>query len=166
MEAVAQVARELREAGIRCPRVSGGNSSVLCLVADGDWLPAEVTELRCGEALLLGHDAMFYKPLAGCSQDACRVRTEVVEEYTRRSAEGPVRRLVLAVGSRDLGGGDVGFSEPGLREIGRSADYLVIEAGKGSEGITVGMQIEMIPDYEALASAWMCPYVEVRLDKS
>ena len=52
-------------------RVSGGNSSLLWLLAAGERLPAEVTELRCGEALLLGQDALHYRPLPGCRTDAC-----------------------------------------------------------------------------------------------
>jgi predicted amino acid racemase len=165
VEAVAQAARLLLAAGIPVPRVSGGNSSVLWLVANGQHLPPEITELRCGEALLLGHDALYYRPLPGCSQDACRLRAEVVEEYTKPSTQGTARRLVLAAGRRDLGAGSVRFLQPGLREVGRSADYLVVEAGEAGGKISVGMTIEMIPDYGALVSAWMSPYVEVRLDE-
>jgi predicted amino acid racemase len=160
---VAQVARDLRAAGLTVPRVSGGNSSVLWLVAGGQELPPEVTELRCGEALLLGHEALHYQQLPGCRADACRIRTEVVEEYTRPSAAGPVRRVVLAVGRQDLGTGAVKFLEPDLREIGRSSDYLVVEADGASGRIASGTKVVMIPAYEALVAAWMSPYVDIRL---
>ena len=163
VEAVAQASRDLRDAGLPLSRVSGGNSSALWLVARGEGLPAEVTELRCGEALLLGHDALHHQPLPDCREDACRVRVEVVEEYTRPSAGGPVRRLVLAAGRQDLSTGTVKFVEAGLKEIGRSADYLVVEVGGGSGGMPAGTKLEMIPDYEALVAAWMSPYVDVRL---
>jgi predicted amino acid racemase len=142
--------------------VSGGNSALLWLVEQGETLPPEVTELRCGEALLLGQDALYYRPLAGCRGDACVLRAEVVEEYTRPAAGGPSRRLLLGVGRQDLGGGAVRFAEPGLREIGRSSDYLVVEVEDDRPGKRVGKMVEMIPGYEALVAAWMSPYVELR----
>lgn len=163
VEAVARAAGALRAAGLPVGRVSGGNSSLLRLLAEGEELPPEVTELRCGEALLLGQDALHYRPLPGCRPDACVLRAEVVEEYTRWTAEGPALRLVLGVGRQDLSSGAVRFERPGLREIGRSADYLVVEAGTECSRISVGTTVDMIPAYEALVAAWTSPYVELRL---
>jgi ornithine racemase len=161
--AIARAAVGLRAAGLVTPRVSGGNSSVLWLLAQGETLPPQVTELRCGEALLLGQDALCYQPLPGCRTDACVLRAEVLEEYTRPAPEGGARRLVLGIGRQDLASGRVKFLEPGVKEIGRSADYLVVEAGADLEGVSVGETLEMIPTYEALVAAWTSPYVELEL---
>jgi predicted amino acid racemase len=163
VEAVVSAAGALRAAGLPGERVSGGNSSLLRMLADGVELPAGVTELRCGEALLLGQDALYYRPLPGCRRDACVLRAEVVEEYTRPTAEGPALRLVLDVGRQDLGVGAIEFDRPGLREIGRSADYLVVEVDAGHPSIPVGTAVTMIPAYETLVAAWTSPYVEVKL---
>jgi predicted amino acid racemase len=145
------------------PRVSGGNSSLLWLLTQGETLPREVTELRCGEALLLGQDALYYQALPGCRTDACMLRAEVLEEYTRSAPEGRARRLVLGIGRQDLASGAVRFTRPGLREIGRSADYLVVEATAAGEQVSPGDMLDMIPAYEALVAAWTSPYVELRL---
>ncbi|MCL6505600.1 MAG: aldehyde dehydrogenase family protein [Bryobacteraceae bacterium] len=166
----------MREAGLPVTRVSGGNSSLLWLLARGEPLPAEITELRCGEALLLGQDALFYEPLPGCRQDACVLRAEVLEEYTKPARPGGCdsvaqgqdnglrRRLVLGIGRQDLGTGAVKFLHPEVHEIGRSADYLVVEVSRpGSESLRPGSRLEMIPGYEALVAAWSSPYVEVTL---
>jgi predicted amino acid racemase len=163
VEAIAQAAGALRAAGMSIERVSAGNSSVLWLLARGEGLPAEVTELRCGEALLLGQDALYYQPLPGCRGDACILRAEVVEEYTKPAAGSRVRRLVLGVGRQDLGSGAVRFVEPGLHEIGRSSDYLVVVAGAVSAKTPAGTMIDMIVGYEALVAAWTSPYVELTL---
>jgi predicted amino acid racemase len=163
VERVARGALALRDAGLPVGRVSGGNSSLLWLIARGEGLPELVTELRCGEALLLGQDALFYEPLPDCRRGACALRAEVVEEYTRPAPEGPSRRLLLGLGRQDLGQGGVEFVEPGLREIGRSSDYLVVEADAKSIRPRVGTVVEMIPGYEALVAAWMSPYVDLRL---
>jgi len=163
LESVAKAAGALRAAGLPVDRVSGGNSSVLRSLVEGQSPPPEVTELRCGEALLLGQDALFYLPLPGCRRDACVVRAEVVEEYTRPAAGGPALRLVLGIGRQDLSSGMVGFVEPGLREMGRSADYLVVEADAAWPGARVGTKVDMIPTYEALVAAWTSPYVDLKL---
>ncbi len=105
VEAIARAAAALRAAGLPVARVSGGNSSLLWLLIEGQTLPAEVTELRCGEALLLGQDALHYRALPGCRTDACVLRAEVLEEYTRPARDGWARRLVLALGRQDLGSG-------------------------------------------------------------
>jgi ornithine racemase len=169
LQGVAQAARTLRSAGFPVGRVSGGNSSVLWFLKRGYRLPEEVTELRCGEALLLGQEALFYEPVPGCLTDACVLRAEVLEEYTRSSetssepaSRGRARRVVLGIGRQDLSGGRVRFLDPGLAEIGRSADYLVAEVEAGSSAPAVGQVIEMLPAYEALVAAWTSPYVEVR----
>jgi predicted amino acid racemase len=122
-----------------------------------------VTELRCGEALLLGQDALFYQALPGCRTDACVLRAEVLEEYTRPAPDGGARRLVLGIGRQDLASGRVKFVRPGLQEIGRSADYLVAEATADFSGASAGETLEMVPAYEALVAAWTSPYVELRL---
>jgi predicted amino acid racemase len=164
LEGIAQAVRTLRSAGYSVDRVSGGNSSVLWLLTRGKPLPREVTELRCGEALLLGQDALCHEPLPGTLTDACVLRAEVLEEYTKRAkgaSRAPARRVVLGVGRQDLSGGGVRFVDWGLTEVGRSADYLVAEAAAGSSAPAVGEVVDMLPAYEALVAAWTSPYVEV-----
>ena len=160
VDTVVRTAQNLRQAGLMLTRVSAGSSSLLWLVSKGEALPAEVTELRCGEALLLGQDAMQYEPVAGCRTDACIVRAEVVEEYTRRPSGGATRRLLLAAGREDIGDGAVKFLEPGLREVGRSSDYLVVEVGSRKGRTAVGSTVEMVPSYESLVAAFTSHYVE------
>jgi ornithine racemase len=162
VEAIAGAATDLRAAGIPVERVSGGNSSLLGLLSKGETLPSEVTELRCGEALLLGQDALCYEPLPGCRGDACVLRAEVLEEYTKPVREGGRRRLVVGLGRQDLGSGAVKFVAADLQELGRSADYLVVEERGGRSGFRVGDMVDMIPSYEALVAAWTSPYVELR----
>lgn len=163
VRAIARAAEELRAAGIAVRSVSGGNSSLLWLMMEGERLPPEITEVRCGESLLLGHDALAHRPLPGCRQDACVLRSEVLEGYTKPAREGARRRLVLALGRQDLGSGEVRFVEPGLNEVGRSSDYLVVEAEASRPGLAPGGSIDMIPSYEALVAAWSSPYVDLRL---
>lgn len=162
VEAVAAAARRLRARGWDTPSVSAGNSSVLALVRAGERLPPEVNELRCGEALLLGQDALLYQRLPGCRQDACRLRVEVLEGYTKPARGPAVRRLVLGVGHQDVGCGALRFVEPGLCDLGRSSDYLVAGVDAGGPDMGPGDHVEMVPSYSALVAAWTSPFVEVR----
>jgi ornithine racemase len=163
VDMVARTAASLRSDGLAVNRVSGGNSSVLRLLLQGSKLPSEVTEIRCGEALLLGHDALLYEPIPGCRGDACVLRAEVLEGYTKPARGKGARRLVLGIGWQDLGGGAVKFLDRDLREVGRSADYLVVEAINDSPRASAGVMVDMIPAYESLVAAWTSPYVELKL---
>lgn len=162
VDQVICAATMLRDEGYDVERVSGGNSSLLGLLAEGQRLPEGITELRCGEALLLGREALHHRLLPGCSGDACIVRAEVVEEYTKRAGGRLSRRLVASIGRQDLSMGAVQFREPGLNEVGRSADYLVVEAAPEFPVARVGTMIDMIPSHEALVAAWTSPYVDLR----
>jgi predicted amino acid racemase len=163
LDTVASAARRLGLLGHDLARVSGGNSSVLAMLAAGRRLPAEITELRCGEALLLGQDALEYRPLEGCRQDACLLRAEVLESYTKPSPEAEELRLVLGLGGQDLGHGRLRFTDEAFSEAGRSADYLVVAVRHGGPPVKAGEVLEIIHSYYALSAAWTSPFVEVRL---
>jgi len=164
LDVLVRVVADVRAAGLPVPRVSGGNSSLLGLLSDGWSLPAEITEVRCGEALLLGREALHYRPLPGCRQDAVLLRAEVVERYTKGVAGSRSERLVLAIGHQDLGAGTVVFREPGLVELGRSSDYVVVGVEAGSVAPEVGDMVQMLPDYVAMTAACTSPFVEVLVD--
>lgn len=164
VEGLVAAVRSARAAGFDVPRVSGGNSSLLAPLVDGAGLPPEVTELRCGEALLLGQDALLYRPIPGCRRDGVRLRVEVLEGYTKTSPEPSGHRLVLGLGHQDIGGGSVAFLSPGLREIGRSSDYMIVAVAAGAPRPAPGDTLEASPDYVAMTTAWMSPFVEVRID--
>jgi predicted amino acid racemase len=163
INAVANAAKDLRKRGIRVDRVSGGNSSLLWLVQQGVRLPVEITELRCGEALLLGQDALCHEPLPGCRQDACVLRAEVLEMYTKPVLGGRRCRLVLGLGRQDLGSGPVRFVNQDLVEVGRSSDYMVVDLSGPRRDVGLGEFIEMIPSYDALVAAWTSPFVDRRI---
>lgn len=165
VETLVEAVRGARIAGFEVPRVSGGNSSLLSLLADGVGLPSEISELRCGEALLLGREALWYRPLPDCRRDAVLLRAEVLESYTKKNdtkknAPGP--RLVLGLGHQDIGVGQVEFLSSELREIGRSSDYMVVGVAPGASSVPrPGDIVEMLPGYVAMTTAWMSPFVEV-----
>ncbi|HZJ03399.1 MAG TPA: alanine racemase [Thermoleophilia bacterium] len=164
VEMLAAAARGLEAGGVAVPEVSGGNSSLLGLLMDGVGLPLEVTEIRCGEALLLGQETLRFRALPGGRQDGCRLRAEVLERYTKSFFEVGSQRVVLGLGSQGLGNAPVRFLRPEMSEVGRSSDYLVAEVAAGAQAPEIGAVVEMIPSYHALVAAWTSPFVEVRFE--
>ncbi|GAB4243072.1 MAG: alanine/ornithine racemase family PLP-dependent enzyme [Thermoleophilia bacterium] len=166
---LAGVVGSLERAGLRPERVSAGNSALLGLLADGASLPEPVTEIRCGEALLFGHDTLHYRLLPGAAGPACVVKAEVLERYTKASGTSAAPRAVLNIGSQDLGTFPVGFSASSGEEVvpvevGRSSDYLVVEEVEGCGPLEPGRLVDVFPSYYALVAAWTSPFVEVRFE--
>ena len=130
-----------RSAG--CPAGTRACSGTL---RPGDVLPAEVTELRCGEALLLGQDALFYEPLPGCRRDACVLRAEVLEAYTRPAPRG--RAAEARPGHRPAGSERGRGRASGSPVCSRSAARPTTWWSRSADGMTapaVGSVVEMLP---------------------
>ena len=131
VEMLAAAARDLEQGGVAVPAVSGGNSSLLGLLMDGVALPLEVTEIRCGEALLLGQETLRFRPLPGGRREGCRLRAQVLERYTKAFSQGARQRLVLGLGSQDLGSAPVRFLRP---EISRGRPFERLSGCRGQRG--------------------------------
>ena len=58
--------------------VSGGASNVLSMIAEGR-MPSGITNVRVGEAILLGRETIHRSALAGTFQDAFVLAAEVLE---------------------------------------------------------------------------------------
>jgi len=64
--------------GYRLAFVSGGNTSSLPLIAEGN-MPERINHLRVGEGIILGRETIHRTPLPGTSQDAFSLNAEVIE---------------------------------------------------------------------------------------
>ena len=63
---------------IRLPMVSGGNSSSIYLIEQGN-LPEGINNLRLGESFLLGNDTAYGTRIPGTVGDALELEAEVIE---------------------------------------------------------------------------------------
>lgn len=148
--------------------LSAGGSGLLGLLLeedDGGWLAetfGELTELRCGEALLLGNvpgGGGATAALAGAHRDACVLTAPVLEIARKR---GHCQALV-ALGSQDIGAGSVTPEEPGLAAVRATSDYLALDCDRIPALPAVGELLSFIPDYYALLGAMTSPFVEKEL---
>jgi len=159
--------------GVPIGVVSGGNSANLDW-AFGSAPTGRVNELRLGESILLGREALHRNPVEGLRTDAFTVVAEVIEAghkpslpwgemtttafgATRRADDrGVVAQAILALGHQDVD--PAGLVAPaGLHVLGASSDHLVVDTG--DLALAVGDEVRFQPDYPALLRAMTSPFV-------
>jgi predicted amino acid racemase len=176
-ELVDIAARVRRVTGRELPVVSGGNSTSLRLVEERT-MPEGITQLRVGEAILLGREPSTGRPVAGTRSDAFRLQVEVIEVKRRPSLprgqtardafgreprhqdRGERLRALGAIGIQDLGAGSIVPEAQGIEVLGASSDHLVLDVTEAGSSIKVGDQLWFRPDYGALLALATCPHVE------
>lgn len=163
------------------PMVSAGNSSALALLAAGG-MPARATHLRLGEAILLGRETVERRPWPGTRQDGARLHAEVIERRRKPSVpSGPVHEdafghhpefvdrgwlehALVNVGRVDVDVDGLCPLDPGVRILGASSDYLVLDVtGAGAAAYPVGAEVVFDLGYGALVTAMSSPYVHHRV---
>ena len=120
MELLLEVKEKVeRRLGRRLERVSGGTSANLKMVLEQQ-MPPGITELRIGEGILLGNEAVCREAIPGCYADAFLLKAEVIEVQKKPSKpigeigqdafgnvpyfedRGIRRRALLALGRQDV----------------------------------------------------------------
>jgi predicted amino acid racemase len=153
------------------PVMSVGGSGLLRLLADGDpRMPVRaftasplgpVSELRCGEAILLGRiptggDEDLFLPEA--HRDAFRLTGEVVEIFEK---SGELQAL-LDFGRQDVGTAALIPCEGGITPRAATSDYFAVTVAPDREPPAVGGELMFIPSYHALVAAMTSPFVKKR----
>ncbi len=153
--------------------VSGGNSANIEWALSGADT-GRINNLRLGEAILFGREALYRQPIDGLHQDAITLVAEVIEAKTKPSLpwgviaqnafgeikqssdSGPTSRAIAAIGRQDID--PAGISPPpGFKIIGTSSDHLVLDVG--SDNVCVGDEITFQIDYSAFLRAMTSPFV-------
>ncbi len=163
--------------GFPLERVSGGNSANMPLVMRGE-MPRGITELRLGESVLLGTEAVERALIPGCHRDAFAVHAEVIEVVRKPSLpsgkigqdafgvvpvfvdKGVRRRAILAIGRQDVDPGGLTPVDEGVTIVGASSDHMICDVEDAGERVKVGSVLSFVPDYSALLRLSTSPYVE------
>ncbi|MGL5827049.1 MAG: alanine/ornithine racemase family PLP-dependent enzyme [Nocardioides sp.] len=166
-----------RELALPLPLISGGNSANVtwALTEDDRDLPKRhaITDLRLGEAILLGTDPVSGNPLPGLHTDAFTLVASVIESLRKPSkpwgdqgrntfgpvAEaidvGPINQTLLSIGRQDVD--PDGLTPPaGVDLLGASSDHLVLRT---PDRLPPGAEIRFGMDYPALLRAMTSPYL-------
>lgn len=153
--------------------VSGGNSANIEWALSGADT-GRINNLRLGEVILFGREALHRQPVDGLHQDAITIVAEVIEAKTKPSLpwgviaqnafgevnqsldRGPTSRAIAAIGRQDID--PTGVSPPsGFKIIGTSSDHLVLDVG--SNHVCVGDEISFQINYSAFLRAMTSPFV-------
>lgn len=178
LEALVELAARVRqETGGGPVGVSGGNSTSLRLVATAA-MPAGISQLRVGEAILLGREPSSGEPVPGTRPDAFRLEVEVIEVKRKPSApcgevardafgrrpvhrdQGDRMRVLAAVGVQDLGMGALRPLTGGVEVLGASSDHLILDVTDVDVIPAVGDRLSFRPDYGAVLALMTSPHVD------
>jgi predicted amino acid racemase len=159
--------------GVALELVSGGSSANIEW-AFGTSDHGRVNDLRLGEALLLGREALHRRAIPGLHTDAITLVAEVIESKVKPSLpwgaiarnafgervpptdSGPILQSLLAVGRQDTDCAGLRASQ-GIQVLGCSSDHLVVDSG--DERLAVGSEIRFQLEYGALLRAMTSPFV-------
>ena len=160
--------------------VSGGNSAALEWALSGTDV-GRVTDLRLGEAILLGRETLHRQPIPGLHTDAFTIVAEVIESRTKPSAPwgriaqaafgpppaqtslasghgGTGVQSILAIGRQDVDPDGL-VPPPGVEILACSSDHLVVAT---DHVLPIGTEVAFQPDYSALLRAMTSPFVGTR----
>lgn len=154
--------------------ISGGNSSSVDLLIKGE-LPAFVNHLRIGEALLLGRETAYGKPIEGMHDDVFVLHADVIECKRKPSKpegetgmdafgnrpvfedRGLMNRAILAIGRQDVSHHDL-IPEKDVLIIGSSSDHLIVNVRERQMKIGDALRFKLT--YGGILSLMTSPYVE------
>ena len=165
---------------ISIERISGGNSANL------DWTfssenTGRINNLRLGESILLGREALHRNTIDGLHADAITLVAEVIEfklKPTQPTGDlaqngfgkcppaanrGIAAQAILALGIQDV---DLGGLQPpdGIEILGGSSDHLIVMS-RGKR-LAVGTEVVFNLDYSALLRAMTSPFVRKSYKKA
>ena len=164
-----------RETGLPLPFVSGGNSSSLGLVNAGG-APAGITNLRIGEAFVLGNDTAKCEVMEGLYGDAFTLAAELIEVQRKPSVpigtsganafgekvtyqdRGEHWRGILALGRQDINAENLRPLDKNVSVLGASSDHLLVDLGADTR-YAVGQELHFALDYGNLLRAYTSKYV-------
>jgi len=178
MKALLEVKDRIEDAtGTRIEVVSGGNSANMKMVLARD-VPEGITELRVGESILLGTEAVTRQHIPGCYRDAFKLRAEIIEVFSKPSkpvgeigqdAFGKVpvyedmgirKRAIAATGRQDVDPDTLYPVDPGIRVVGASSDHLILDVTGAESPVRPGDVVEFLVQYGSLLRACTSDYVE------
>ncbi len=159
--------------------VSGGNSSNLEWLFSGGEV-GHINNLRIGEAILLGREALNREPIEGLFTDAISLTAEVIESKTKPSKPwgeiaqsaftnhptsadlGNINQTIVAIGRQDTD--PEGLRPPaGIQLLDASSDHLVLNTGV--KKLAVGSNVSFQPNYSALLRSMTSPHITKSFNK-
>ncbi len=156
--------------------VSGGMSTTLDALEAGV-MPAEIDNLRIGEAIVLGVSPATRERILGLHTDAitlaapvieCKVKPSMPRGVSAQDAfggqpefedRGERRRAICAIGRQDAPPGGLVPIDPRVKVLGASSDHLILDVEDLDDVPQVGEPIRFVPGYSATLALFTSEYV-------
>lgn len=166
---------KLEDDGIKVNILSGGGSNLLKIIWDGK-IPSFINQIRVGEGIFLGVEAVKREPMPSLRQDTFRLDVELIEvkkkpslpwgertkdafeEEVKFQDEGFMIRGIASIGRQDVLLTGI-KSDENLKIIGASSDHLVLNLNK-APSLKVGDIISFRLNYAGVLSSYTSPYIE------
>ena len=163
-------------AGYPLPFISGGNSSSIPVLLF-EHTPFNFTNLRLGEALILGRETACGKELSALYQDVVTLEAELVEVQEKPSYPigeigvnafgekaaytdiGIRRRAIAAVGRQDMDCDGLIPLNPGVTVVGASSDHLILDITDSKESLQVGDTVQFKMNYGGVLRGFTSRYI-------
>lgn len=166
---------KLEEQGIKVNVLSGGGSNLLKMI--WDWkIPSFINQIRVGEGIFLGVEAINREPIPSLRQDTFRLDVELIEvkkkpslpwgkrtrdafeEEVKFEDEGLMIRGIASIGRQDIILSGI-KSDENLKIIGASSDHLVLNLNR-VPSLKVGDIISFRLNYAGVLTSYTSPYIE------
>lgn len=162
--------------GIQLKMVSGGNSSSYYL-AENQKLPNGITNLRLGEALVLGRETAYGAEIHGAHTGIFTLKAEIIELKTKPSLpigevgmdafgnkpifedKGFRKRAILGIGRQDVNPNNLIPDDEAIFPVGASSDHLIIDVTDSEKTYGVGDILTFNVEYGALLPLMTSDYV-------
>lgn len=175
---LTRIADEIeKKHNIKLQIISGGNSSSLHLIDKGE-MPEKVSQLRLGEAIVLGNETAYGAKIEDTYSDVFTFMAEIIELKEKPSVpvgdtgmdafggkpaytdRGIRKRAILAAGRQDVKFDGIKPRDKAAIVLGASSDHLIVDVSDCMKDYKVGDILEFDMDYGALLAAFTSEYVD------
>jgi predicted amino acid racemase len=166
---------KLENEGIKVNILSGGGTNLLKMLWNRN-IPDFINQIRVGEGIFLGVDAIKREPLPDLRQDTFRLDVELIEvkkkpslpwgektkdafeEEVKFEDEGLMIRGIASIGRQDVLLSGIKKDE-NLKIIGASSDHLVLNLNR-MPFLKVGDVVSFKLNYAGVLTSFTSPYIE------
>ncbi len=177
-DGLVRIAEEIeKKYGIHLDIISGGNSSSVNLMNDGE-MNKRVNMIRLGESIVLGMSTSDATQIPNTFTDIFTLAVEIVELKEKPSIpvgeigldafgevptfkdKGIMKRAIAAIGKQDVKLDNLRPRDENVEIIGGSSDHLIIDVTESKKDYKVGDILEFDVNYGALLALCTSEYVK------
>ncbi len=175
-QVLVELKSKLESRGIEVPTLSGGSTCGISIMYK-EQLPAQINQLRVGEAFLIGNDSVREVKIPGTYQNTFRLTAEILEIKERPSQpageigkdpfgntphfpdRGIRKRAIAAVGKQDVVINSLIPEDKHVTIEGASSDHLILDISDSQREYSIGDEISFDMEYGTVLFSMNSPYV-------